>query len=134
MSKGVVDGASFPFEATIPFDLAPVSDYTLTPGIASATFAVVMGDQAYNRLSDEHKALVDSTTGAARGAAFGAMWDAGEKHGREYMEKGGVEIVTLGDADIEALRTKLAPIVDQSIAAVDGKGLPGTAFFKAYTK
>ena len=63
MGKGIVDGATFPFEATIPFDLAPVSEYTLTPGIAGATFSVIIGDHAYLRLSDEHKALIDETTG-----------------------------------------------------------------------
>ena len=134
MGKGVVDGASFPFEATIPFDLAPVSDYTLTPGIASATFAVVMSDAAYDRLSDAHKALVDETTGVDRAAAFGALWDAGESHGQEYMEKGGVTIVTLSDAAMSDLTARLAPIVDASIAAVDDKGMPGSAFFEAYTK
>ena len=134
MGKGVVDGATFPFEATIPFDLAPVSDYTLTPGIASATFAVVMSEAAYARLSDENKALVDATTGPDRAAAFGAMWDAGESHGQEYMEKGGVSIVTLSDEAMSDLATKLAPIVSELVKAADDSGLPGTAFFEAYTK
>lgn len=134
MGKGVVDGATFPFEATIPFDLAPVSNYTLTPGIASATFAVVMGDAAYARLSDEHKALIDETTGAARAAAFGEMWDKGEAHGQEYMEKGGVEVVKLADDVQSDLATRLAPIVDSMVSSVDDAGKPGTAFFKAYTQ
>jgi len=134
MAKGVVDGATFPFEATIPFDLAPVTDYTLTPGIASATFAVVMGDQAYNRLSDEHKKLVDETTGPDRGEAFGAMWDEGEEHGRQYMIDGGVEIIKLDDAQLADLKARLAPIIDSQVKAVDDAGKPGSAFFEAYTK
>jgi len=56
MGKGVVDGAAFPFEATIPFDLAPVSTHSLAPGIAAATFGLVMNEAAFDRLSDEHKA------------------------------------------------------------------------------
>jgi len=134
MGKGVVDGATFPFEATIPFDLAPVSDYTLTPGIASATFAVVMSDSAYARLSDEHKALIDQTTGPERAATFGALWDAGESHGQDYMEKGGVNIVELDDDTLTELATRLAPIVDKMVSSVDEADKPGTAFFEAYTK
>ena len=134
MGKGVVDGASFPFEATIPFDLAPVSTHSLAPGIASATFAVVMSDAAYGRLSDAHKALVDETTGPERAAAFGAMWDAGEGHGRAYMEKGGVTIVEMTDAQIEELHGKLDGIVDAQVASVNDKGLPGTAFLGAFTQ
>lgn len=134
MSKGVVDGASFPFEATIPFDLAPVSEYSLTPGIASATFAVVMGDQAYDRLTDEMKALVDETTGPDRAAAFGAMWDSGEDHGREYMEKGGVKVVAMNDETLAQLKSILAPIIEGAVKAVDDGGMSGSAFVEAYTK
>ena len=134
MGKGVVDGATFPFEATIPFDLAPVSDYTLLPGIASATFALVMGNQAYDRLSDEMKALVDETMGPARAASFGASWDAGEDHGRDYMEEGGVEIVELSDESLVALRTQVSPVIEAAVAAVNDAGLPGTSFFESYTR
>ncbi len=134
MGKGVVDGATFPFEATLAFDLAPVSKYTLMPGIASATFAVVMGDMAYDRLSDEHKAMIDSTTGPMRAEAFGALWDAGETHGRAYMEEGGVTLVSLGADQMEALAAKLAPITTAAIRAVEDAGMPGAAFFDAYTQ
>jgi len=134
MSKGVVDGATFPFEATIPFDLGPVSTHTLTPGIASATFAVVMSDAAYARLSDEHKALVDETTGPDRAAAFGALWDGGEGHGQAYMEEAGVTVVELSSDQIDGLRSSLASIVDGQVASVNDKGLPGTAFLEAFTQ
>lgn len=134
MGKGVVDGATFPFEATIPFDLAPVSDYTLVPGIASATFALVMGDMAYARLSEEHKALIDELTGPEQAAAFGASWDAGEAHGREYMEAGGVEVVSLSADGLSELRALLGPIAVAQIKTVDDAGLSGTAFVDAYTQ
>lgn len=134
MGKGVVDGATFPFEATESFDLAPVTGYSLVPGIASATFAVVLGDQAYARLSDEHKKLVDETTGPDRGEAFGALWDEGEEHGRQYMLDGGVNIVAIEGEKLAALRQKVAPIVDAAVQAVDDKGLPGSEFVSAYTK
>ena len=134
MGKGVVDGATFPFEATIPFDLAPVSEFTLKPGIAGATFSVVMGEHAYNRLSDEHKALIDQTTGPERAAAFGAMWDNGEKRGRAYMEKGGVKVLTLDEAQIKELRSRLAKVVEGLVKSADGKGQPASEFVEAYTK
>ena len=134
MAKGVVDGATFPFEATIPFDLAPVSDFTLTPGIASASFSVVMGDHAYNRLSDEHKALIDATTGPDRAEAFGAMWDKGEGAGRAFMEKGGVQVLALEQDKLDNLRQTLASVVDEVTQASEASGLPVADFLNAYTK
>jgi TRAP-type C4-dicarboxylate transport system substrate-binding protein len=134
MGKGVIDAATFPFEATIPFDLAPVTDYSLTPGIAGATFSVVIGDMAYNRLSDAHKALVDETTGPDRAEAFGAMWDAGEARGQAYMEEGGVKVVALDNTQIATLEAMLSTVVDALVAEADGKGLPASDFVSAYTR
>lgn len=134
MGKGVVDGASFPFEATQSFDLAPVTDYSMEPGLASATFAVVMSDMAYNRLSPEMQALVDETTGPERAAHFGAMWDEGEAAGRQYMIDGGVEIITLTDDQLAELRTAFAPIVDGAVSAVADTGKPAAEFVSAYTE
>ena len=131
MAKGVVDGATFPFEATMAFDLGPVSKFTTDPGFASATFAVVIGDAAWNRLSAEHKALLKATTGPDRAAWFGALWDKSEGHGRAYMEKAGVKIVTMSDAQMEELAARFAPIVD---AAVKAGGSGAAAFLEAYRK
>ena len=134
MSKGVVDGATFPYEATLPFDLAPVSKFTLEPGIASVTFAVVMSEKSYNRLSDAHKALIDETTGANQAEAFGKVWDKVEGVGRNYMEKGGVQIITMSDTQINSLSELLSSVTESNIKSVDDSGLPGTEFLKAFTE
>lgn len=131
MGKGVVDGASFPFEAALAFDLGPVTKYTMTPGLASATFAVVMSDAAYDRLSPEMQKLIDDTTGPDRAAWFGAKWDASEAHGREYMEKAGVTIVTLTDAQISGLADSFKSIIEGSIEAVGGTAAD---FVSAYSE
>lgn len=131
MSRGVVDGASFPYEATLAFDLAPVSDYSMEPGLASATFALVIGDDAYNRLSPENQALIDSTTGPDRAEWYGARWDAGEAAGRQYMIDGGVTIVTLEPAQVDSMTHAFEGIVSGAIAAVGGTA---TDFVAAYTE
>lgn len=131
MSKGVVDGATFPFEATKAFDLAPVTKYSLTPGLASATFAVVMSDAAYERLSPELQAIIDETTGPDRAAWFGEKWDTGEAEGRQYMLDAGVTIVELDAAEVDGLRSTFQTIVDEGLANAGDKG---QAFLDAYTK
>lgn len=131
MSRGVVDGASFPFEATMSFDLGPVTNYSLEPGLASATFSVVIGDHAWNRLSPEHRALIEETTGVARAEAFGARWDAGEGRGREYMVENNVNIVQLNDEQLGALNTIFEGIVGRAVEAVGGNAAD---FVAAYTE
>ena len=96
-------------------------------GIASVTFAVVMSKKSYNRLSDAHKALIDETTGANQAEAFGKVWDKVEGVGRNYMEKGGVQIIR--DTQINSL-SELLSSVKSNIKSVDDSGLPGTEFLK----
>ena len=131
MSRGIVDGASFPYEATQSFDLAPVTRYSMEPGLASATFALVMGDAAYDRLTPEHQALIDSTTGPDRAAWYGAMWDEGETAGRQYMVDAGINIVTLSDEQIDSLTDAFSGIVSSAVDAVGGQA---QAFVDAYTE
>lgn len=134
LSKGIVDGASFPFEATKSFDLAPVVDYSMEPGLASATFAMLMNQATFDRLSPELQKLIDETTGPDRAEAFGAMWDAGEAEGRQYMIDGGVTMTTLPDGEYARLRELLAPMTETALTAVEAAGKPARAFLAAYTE
>lgn len=131
MAKGVVDGATFPWEATKAFDLGPVMKYSLEPGLASATFAVVMSDAAYDRLTPEQQKIIDETTGPDRAAWFGGLWDEGEAEGRAYLEDAGVSIVTLDDAGLDGLKETFQAIVDEGVANAGDKG---QAFLDAYSE
>ena len=131
MSRGVVDGASFPFEATMSFDLGPVTRYSFEPGLASATFALVLGDAAWDRLSPEHRALIEETTGPARAQAFGERWDAGETRGRDYMLAAGVNIVTLSDEQVGSLTGTFEAIIEGAVTRVGGRAAD---FVAAYSE
>lgn len=134
MSKGIVDAASFPFEGAQSFDIAPSTKYSMEPGLASVTFAFVMSQAAYDRLSPDLRRLVDETTGPDRAEAYGAQSDAAEALGRTYMLNAGVTIVPLPDAEVAKLRTAFQPIVDEAVATVAARGAPAQAFFDAYTR
>jgi TRAP-type transport system periplasmic protein len=131
MGKGVVDGATFPFEGAEAFDLGPVTDYSMLPGLASATFAVVMSETAWNRLTPEMQALVQETTGADRAAAFGAQWDESEDRGRAHLEEAGVTIVELDESQVAGLSESFQGIVEQAVEATGGEA---AAFVDAYTQ
>ncbi|MCO6188432.1 TRAP transporter substrate-binding protein [Rhizobium sp. L1K21] len=134
LSKGVADGAMFPFEATKSFNLGPIVHYTLEPGLASAPFGLVMSQAVYDGLSPELQKAIDETVGPERAAAFGKSWDEGEADGRQYMVDNGVKIETLSGDQLTPFREAVAPIIKASIASVDDSGKPGSAFYEAYTK
>lgn len=130
LAKGVIDGATFPYEATKAFDMGTVVKYSMEPGLASATFAVVMNQKVYDNLSSEMKKIIDETTGPALGEAFGEMWDEGEAEGRKYMIDAGVKITKLSDDQLSEVSKTIAPITKKAIDLVEN----GQAFFDAYTK
>jgi len=131
MSRGIVDGAAFPFEATQSFDLAPVTRFSMEPGLASATFALVLSDAAFNRLTPAQQQAITDTTGPDRAAWYGALWDEGETVGRQYMVDAGVTIVTLSDEQVSSLTETFSGIVSQAVNAVGGQA---QAFVDAYSE
>ncbi|WP_176084651.1 TRAP transporter substrate-binding protein [Martelella sp. HB161492] len=134
LSKGIIDAATFPFEATMAFGLAPTLKYSLENGIASATFAVVMNQAKFDSLSPDLQKLITDTTGTAMAQQFGADWDAHETAGRSYLQDNGVSIVALPDAEAGKLKDLLTPMIDEGIKAVADTGKPAQAFYDAYVK
>jgi TRAP-type transport system periplasmic protein len=134
LAKGIIDGATFPYEATQSFDLGSVIKYTLEPGVSTATFAVVMNPKKFQELPDDLKALITATTGPQAAAHFGTEWDEAEKRGKEYMMSKGVKILTLSDEQLQSMRSLLEPIVTRALDDLEARGKPARQFLEAYTK
>jgi TRAP-type C4-dicarboxylate transport system substrate-binding protein len=135
MSKGIVEGAMFPHEAGVAYDLASVVKYNIEPPVASATFAMVMNPAKYNSLPADLRAIIDKETGVAGGMSFAAAYQAQEKLARELeVSKKGLQIITLPAGDVTKMKELSKPIIDKAIADLESQGKPAKEFFAAYTK
>ena len=134
LAKGIVEAAMFPHEAALSYDLGTVAKYAIEPGIATATFAFVMNPAKYESLPADLKALIDKASGPAAAEDFGKAWEAAEKEGREKEMAQGVQMMALPPAEIDKMKTLMAPHIESAIAAVDKEGKPGRKFFEEYTK
>jgi len=135
MSKGIVEGAMFPHEAGLAYDLASVVKYNIEPPVASATFAMVMNPAKYNSLPADLRAIIDKETGVAGGMSFAAAYQAQEKFARELeTSKKGLQVITLPPADVAKMKELSKPIIDKAIADLESQGKPAKEFFAAYTK
>ena len=47
LAKGIVECAMFPLEASLAYDLGSVAKFAIVPGVATATFAMVMNPAKY---------------------------------------------------------------------------------------
>jgi TRAP-type C4-dicarboxylate transport system substrate-binding protein len=134
LSKGIIDGATFPYEGAASFDIATVAKYTLEPGVSSATFALVVNPAKYASLPDDLKALIDRTTGAAAAEKFGTMWDEAEREGKVSMLAKGTQVYVLPADQLATMKKAFAPQIDAAVADVEKQAKPGRAFFDAYVK
>jgi TRAP-type C4-dicarboxylate transport system substrate-binding protein len=134
LAKGIIDGATFPYEATQSFDLGTVVKYSLEPGVSTATFAVVMNPAKFDSLPDDLKQVIEKTTGPARAEAFGKAFDESERQGRQYMMDKKVSITKLSDVELANVKKALAPIVDNALSAVEAQGKPAKQFLEDYQR
>jgi TRAP-type C4-dicarboxylate transport system substrate-binding protein len=134
LSKGIVDGATFPYEGAASFDLGTVAKYTLEPGVSTATFAVVMTPRKYDSLPADLKALIDRTTGPAAAEKFGKAWDEAEKHGKEQLASKGMQVVQLPKEELDKANKLVQPQIAAAIEAVEKQGKPGRKFYEDYTR
>jgi TRAP-type C4-dicarboxylate transport system substrate-binding protein len=134
LNKGIVQGAMFPHEAGVSYDLGAVAKYAVEPPVSTATFAVVMNPAKYNSLPADLKAIIDRTTGVAGAESFGKAWVEAEKHGRDLLISKGLQILTLSPEDTEKMKKGMAAHVEQAIAALEKDGKPARKFYEEYTK
>ena len=134
MSKGVIDGAMFNYEAAESFGLSTVTRHVMEPAIFTGTLVLAMNAAKYNALPANLRALIDETTGVAAAEQLGIRWDAAEQHGRQTMLDAKVEINTLSASEIARLRAVTAPLVTEAVESVEKSGKPGRAFLADYTK
>jgi len=134
LAKGIADIAMFPHEAGVSYDLGAVVKNAIEPGVATATFAMVMNPAKYDSLPADLKALIDKTTGPAGAESFGKAWQDAETHGRDQVVSQGVQILTLSDSDLQAMKKMMVPHVETAIEALEKDGRPARKFFEAYTK
>jgi TRAP-type C4-dicarboxylate transport system substrate-binding protein len=135
LAKGIAEGATFPHEAGLAYDLASVVKYAIEPPMASATFALVMNPAKYNALPADLRAILDKASGVAGAVSFGTAWKAQEEFARNLeTSKKGLEIITLPEAEVAKLKAFGQKITTENLDALEKKGQPARAFYDAYMK
>ncbi len=135
MESGVVDTVAFAQHAHLSFGTINQADWwtaNLNPGTVNCP--VVVNIDAYNDLSDEHRAALDSSVPEAlehylaNYAELLEKWDS-------VLEEKGVTKVEIADSEIDAFReTAAVPIREKWIADMEAQGLPGQELFDLVMK
>lgn len=135
MESGVVDTVAFAQHAHLSFGTINQATWwtaNLNPGTVNCP--VVVNADAYDGLSDEHRAALDSSVDEALDhylANYGELlnkWDS-------VLEEKGVKKVEIADSEIAAFRAKAAdPIRESWISDMEAQGLPGQELYDLVIK
>ena len=132
LAKGIIDGATLPYEGAQSFDLGTVVKYSLEPGVSTATFVAAMNPKRFESLPPDLAALITQSTGPAMAARFGAALDEAEATGRAYMLGRGVQVTTLPPSEDARMHTAVAPLLEKRLASFEASGKQARAFLAAY--
>jgi TRAP-type C4-dicarboxylate transport system substrate-binding protein len=131
IQRGVSEGGMFPFEALKGFKLAEVVSYT-TENYSSSyttTFFLNMNKDRWAKLSPEMQKVFDevNTEFVDR---FGEGWDMIDKEGREVAAAQGIKVLTLTPEEADKWAVAVRPILDDYVATMKSKNLPGEEALK----
>lgn len=135
MESGVVDTVAFAPHAHFAFrtiDLATWWTSNLNPGTVNCP--VVVNTDAYEALSNEHRAALDSSVDEAIAHYLANYGELLEKWDGVLTEKN-VKRVELAESEIEAFRAKAAdPIREAWLKDMESQGLPGQELYDLVMK
>ena len=135
LSKGVIDGALFPFDAAPALKMDELtnraSDFGGTSAIYSAVMFMLMNQAKYDSLPADLKAVIDAEAGAVLSRDSGKRFDGFNQVGRDAMLKRNTPIHVIEGAELEAWTKATGPIVGQWMAERDKAGDKGADLVKA---
>ncbi|WP_370312210.1 TRAP transporter substrate-binding protein [Sagittula sp.] len=129
LSKGVLDGGVITWEMSPSLKLDELTDsHTDVAGdksLYNLFFIWGMNKDVYDSLPEDLKAVIDANSGLETSAWAGRAHDTGDAEGRAVMEAAGNQIATLSEEETAHIRELGDEVIDEWIADMDAKGLPG---------
>ena len=106
LSRGVIDGATFTYEALTAFNLTDDIDYSMTVpgGIYNTTWFVVMNEDKWDQIGPEDQEAISAISGEAFAERVGAAWNAADEAATAEIEAAGIEVYAADEAVLGAIR------------------------------
>jgi len=130
LTKGVIDGATIPWEVTPSVKMAELVKYHTTfagkEGLYTQTFGLVMNKAAYENLPVDLRQVIDNNSGIETAAMFGRAMAEGDTIGRDIAVKAGNTITELELAEVQRWRRTATAVETDWVREMTAKGIDGT--------
>ncbi len=131
LSKGVVDGLLSPIETLKGWKFAEVVKST-TQNFSSAyslAFYVVMNKKKWDGLPKEVRDVIEKVNEEWI-VKTGEAWDRFDKEGTEFTLAKGNKVIAMSKEEDARWAAKVRPVLDEYVAAMKAKNLPGEEVLK----
>ncbi len=126
LSKGVVDATLCPIETLKGWKQGETIEYVIDAtavGYTTAMFVVMNKDKWAALPADIQQIFLDVSREWI--AKHGEAWDQADQAGREYVTELKRQFIDLPDAEQQAWKTAVKPVLDTFVAQAKTKNLPG---------
>lgn len=123
LQKGVLDGTIFTWDAVGAFRLNEVVPHHTEARAYTTCFYFVMNERAYAGLPDDVRSAIDEISGDALIPKFGPWWDKWDARGRKDAVDRGHDIVRLSEAERDAWKQALDPVVASYLKTLEDEGV-----------
>ncbi len=130
LSRGVIDGATFPWEVTSSVRVSELIDYHTEfegPAVYNLTFVMAMNKDVYAGLPDDLKAVIDANSGLDFSVFAGQTQQAADASARDIAVELGNQITTISEAEAAQWRDLAAPVYAAWVADMAAQGRDGQA-------
>jgi TRAP-type C4-dicarboxylate transport system substrate-binding protein len=125
LSSGVMDGVFFPAESVESFKLDKTIKHktTFPGGLYNTSFAFVMNEGTWNKISKADQAAIEKLSGEAAARLFGRGWDNVDRRSNAFMQTAGVVHTVAAKPFVDEVRGKTAALEQKWVADAKAKGL-----------
>lgn len=132
LERGVIDATMIPLSAMLDFKLLEVVKHLTTGApLGRSPFMVTMNRKRYEGLSPDLKKVIDDTTGLEMSLGGARSYDKKNTEALDQAKKQR-EVFVLPEAEFKKWVEVFQPLIKNTAAENDKKGLPGTDMLKAY--
>lgn len=126
LSRGTLDALMFNYASVRPYQIETIAEYgTENFGFGATTVTYGMSEDRWQRLSDEHKAIL-LQAGAETVRNFCQYVDDNDEVEKQKLEEAGMTIESFSEETAEALKAKLDPLRAAWAKEMDDQGRPGS--------
>ncbi|QDG76782.1 TRAP transporter substrate-binding protein [Labrenzia sp. PHM005] len=129
LSRGVIDGVTFPMEALQAFKLTDYIKYSMKVpgGIYNTSWFLVMNEDIWDGISAEDQAAIEKVSGEALAELAGGVWDGADSRGASYIADKDIEVYDAPAPVLAAIKALAEKHEGAWVKAVSETGFDGAA-------